>query len=780
MLQGHARVGAWMAIEVRLQNNGPQIVGELRLAGGAQGRTRYSHPVDLPTGSDKRFSLFAQPPAFGSQVEIALVSGEQTVMRKTIPFTVHDQSQLVVGVVAEKPQGIFRGLRLLPGPNKASPALVDLRPEDLPDRVEAWAPLDRLVWQDVDSTRLSTQQLAALRGWIAAGGRLVIAGGTTGPATLSAFPDDLIPYRPLATVDVAPAVVGSLIGEIPKGAVDFPAMGGDLIRGKILAASGDRVIAADAPYGSGGVALLGFDPTVGWMAESSSDQSLWHRFLPPRTNTAALIGDDSQLVQAVSQLPSLALPPIGGLLALLFGYIALIGPVNYLVLRRLDRREWAWITIPVLIIVFAAGSYGFGAALRGLDVIVNEVAIVRGAPDATEGTAQVYIGVFSPGRGTYQVEVPGGALLSSTLAGDFMGGAESGLDIVQDDPSRVRNLVIGFSSLRALRAETAAVVPRIQADLRLRDGVLEGIVRNLSDRTLEKPAIVLGGSVVVLRDLEPGGEQNVSMPIQPTFFGQSLSDRILGQIFFGNPDGSDRRTQQSVVRHAVIDQLTYDPNWGFTGQLNAESPVLLAWGTDDVLDIRVEGQVPRRTGNVLYYIPLGMQVSGKVAFDADLVRSSVVEVNAGFFNREPWSMGLGRGTATVAYRPIQFEGRLTATRVALALNFGGGPVPTGPGQPIEPLPTPAEEPNEPEPPCDPMVQKCDGDWDGLPELELFDLAAGGAWVLLPRLAGGNLYDLVDPARYVDPVTGTILIRFVNDVQDGTYFSLQLRIEGVVR
>src|SRR5438876_9181514 len=105
------------------------------------------------------------------------------------------------------------------------------------------------------------------------------------------------------------------------------------------------------------------------------------------------------MVNAVSQLPALALPPIGGLLALLVGYIVLIGPINYLVLRRLDRREWAWITMPILIALFAVGACGFGSVLRGSDIIVHEVAIVRGALDATGGSAQVYFGLLSPTRG---------------------------------------------------------------------------------------------------------------------------------------------------------------------------------------------------------------------------------------------------------------------------------------------------------------------------------------------------------------------------------------------
>ena len=145
---------------------------------------------------------------------------------------------------------------------------------------------------------------------------------------------------------------------------------------------------------------------MGWIAESKATVPLWRSLIPPRVSGLMGTGDDSQIVGAVSELPALALPPTGGLLILLLGYIGLIGPINYLVLRRLDRREWAWLTMPALIAIFAVGAYGYGSALRGSDVIVNEVAIVRGAPDATEGSAQVYLGVFSPTRGTYQLVAP--------------------------------------------------------------------------------------------------------------------------------------------------------------------------------------------------------------------------------------------------------------------------------------------------------------------------------------------------------------------------------------
>jgi hypothetical protein len=790
LLEGHGRVGSWIAIQVHLRNGGPAVVGELRLSAGAQGKTRFGTPVDLPPQSDKIYLLYAQPPAFGGSLDVSLVAGDRTIATNEVAFTVHDATQLVVGVVAERPQGIVPRMDLLPAPNGTRPAIVPLGVEDLPERVEAWATLDRLVWQDVDSSQLSSPQLAAMRGWLAGGGRLVVAAGTAGPSVLSGFPDEILPYRPTGTTDVTPDSLTALLGGVPAGAADVPALSGDLARGRPLATVGDLAIAAEAGYGSGQVTLLGVDPSTGWIAEQDAVESLWRRFLPPRSTGPVVTGDDSQLVNAVSQLPALALPPIGGLLALLVGYILLIGPINYLVLRKLDRREWAWVTMPILILVFAAGAYGFGAALRGLDVIVNEVAVVRGAPDTTEGTAQVYLGVFSPSRGTYQVEVPGGALLSPTLAGDFVGGNTGALDVLQGDPARIRDLVVGFGSLRTVRAETAAAVPRIQTDLRLDGGTLKGTIRNLSNETLEKPAIVLGGSVVVLKDLTPNSSQEVSLAVRSNPFGQSMSDRILGTVFFGDPTRTSDSTQRSIVRHAVIDQLTFDPNFGGpTGRLLAEGPVLLAWGTSQVLDVRISGQLPRRTGNVLYYVPLTMGVRGQTVFDADLIRSSLVETDANFFNDQgPFGINMALGSATLAYRPVAFEGSVTPSKVVVGMNFGdtGLGNPSGTLRPAVPQPCrgAADDPAncvEPEPnDCNPNTEDCFSQgFEGLPEVDLFDRSAGGRWVRMETLKPGSSYELADPERYVDPGSGTLLVRFVNDFQDGIGFNFQVRIEGAV-
>ena len=781
LLGGHARVGSWMAVEVHLRNDGPSVTGELRLDGGSQSRTQYGTPVDLPTGSDKIYLLYAQPPGFGREIKVDLVEGDKEIASAHAEYSVRDAAQTVVAIVAERPQAIIAGMNLLLLVRQQQGAVtLALTPADLPTRVEAWGAIDRLVWQDVDSNLLEPDQLAALQGWLAAGGRMVVAGGTAGPATLSAFPDTILPYRPLTTTDAPPQSLAGLLGELPETAADVPALSGELIAWRTLATVDDQVVAAERSYGSGLVTVIGFDPATPWIAESNASKELWRRLLPQRSTVGQVVTDDSQLISAVSQLPALALPPIGGLLALLGAYILLIGPINYLVLRRLDRREWAWVTMPILIVVFAVGAYGFGAALRGSNVIVNEVAIVRGAPGATDGAAQVYLGVFSPSRETYQLEVPGGALLSSPISGEFFGGdaTAGGLDILQGNPSRIRDLAVGVASLRAIRAETPTTVPLIEARLQLVDGSLKGTIKNASDEKLEKPAVVIGSSSQILKDLEPGEEAAVNLRLAQGFFGQPLSDKVVGTVFFPDASRASENVIRQYVRHTMIDQLTYDPMFGTSNQLPSDGPVILAWGTRDVLDVEIAGQVPRRTGNVLYYLNAPLDIRGQTTFTQDLLRTSVIDSDAAFFNKSPWSIDMGRGTGTLAYQPIPFEGNFRTNELILGMGFGGD-IGVGGGAAAKEIKPLDEIPET----CDPVLENCAGEngnvkqFDGIPEVEVFDVAAS-EWRRLPHLDAGQRYALASPTSYVEPTTGTLLVRFVND-QDSASFNLGVELSGEV-
>ena len=771
MLQGHVRAGSWFAVAVDIENAGPTVTGELRIAGGTDSRTRFGTPAELATGSRKKYLLYALPPSFGGNMKVQLVNGDDVVAEAPVAVALHDQTQLVVGVVSENPARVVGQLDLLPNQNGAQPVIVPLVPGDLPERIQAWSALDRLIWQDTDSALLSKAQLAALRTWIAGGGRLVITGGTSGADVLSQFPDELLPYRPSAILDVDPAALRPLLGGLPEGASAVAAYAGDPGPGRTLATSGDRVIAADMTFGAGSVTIIGFDPSTSWIAEGETyDAPMWKKLLPPRAAGAVSLSDDQQIVGAVSNLPSLALPPITGLLVLLLGYILLVGPINYLVLSRLDRREWAWITVPALIAVFTVGAFGIGSLLRGSDVIVHQVAIVRGAPGTDQATTQAYLGIFSPNRATFQLTVQGDALLAAPMNGDvFGGGTGSGLDVLQGTPSRVRDLAVGFGSLRTVRAEASATGPALDADLALTEGRIRGTVTNRSERTLLDPALVLGSSATTLEDLAPGQTIEVDFAVAPNANNNfPLSERVVGPMAFDSSSLTESE-QRRLVRRTIIDQLTYDPVNGSQFSLPGDAVTLLAWGTDPVLAAAIEDQEVRQVANVLYQVPLPFSVTGTTAFRGDLLRSSVVDASSNFFTRDPWSIQLGTGTVQISWRPIPFEGVFEAETVVVAMGFGGELGLPG-GKPVE-----LKEAVR----CDPGAEGCVLPVDALPDIEVLDVAAG-KWVQFEHMGPNRAYALPDAKRWTDPASGEVQVRFVNERPDPVYFQFPVAITGNVR
>jgi hypothetical protein len=317
----------------------------------------------------------------------------------------------------------------------------------------------------------------------------------------------------------------------------------------------------------------------------------------------------------------------------------------------------------------------------------------------------------------------------------------------------------------------------MRADLHLADNLLTGTLENASDVTLEHVSVVLGGSITVLGDVKP----HTTVPVKLRMGGVSqnnLADLAVGG-FNGNPVAVTDELTRQAARYQMVQQLAYDPQFGWGNRLPGERPVILAFGRSPVLDVTVQGQETRRASNVLYYVPAEMSIKGQVSFGGDLIRSTVVAVdNPGFFNKDPFNIYMGAGTMTSAYQPIDFPGQFDLSEIRFLLtNNGPGFLPAI-GKLVEPLSTIPEmctdlTNTKPEG-CKPRRA------DMLPEVELFDVERG-EWVRLPALSMSTSYRISDPTRYYSAAGRQVLVRFVNsDPQNQIGFSFQLVLAGVVR
>jgi hypothetical protein len=247
-----------------------------------------------------------------------------------------------------------------------------------------------------------------------------------------------------------------------------------------------------------------------------------------------------------------------------------------------------------------------------------------------------------------------------------------------------------------------------------------------------------------------------------------MSERIFGPM---NWDGSalDEAGQRTMVRRSVIDQISVDPFSGFPNAIPSDSATLLAWGREPVVPMELEDQTVQRMANVLYQVPLPYSISGKTVFANDLVRSSVLEVGANFFSKDPTALSLGPGTARLSYRPIPYEGTFTPSRLIVSMTFGGDV-----GMPAVNPKTLVEKER-----CEPGTEGCVVPQDGLPDIEVLDLRTG-TWVQFAHMLQNTPYELADASRWVDPASGEVQVKFVNERQDQVYFQFPVRIEGTIR
>ena len=208
---------------------------------------------------------------------------------------------------------------------------------------------------------------------------------------------------------------------------------------------------------------------------------------------------------ALSTLPALDVPPAELLLLVIVAYILLIGPVSYFVLRRVDRRELAWVTAPLLVVLFTACSYGIGRTMKGGDVLVNEISVIRTAAEGGSATVDTFAGIVSPDRSTYDLTVEADALIGQLARADGLARSSGDVEVDQGEPAHLRGLTIPVFGFEAVRA--TGIVEHdaaLEVTWSSRDGQVVGTVTNTSDVAIDDVAYISSAGGERIGDLAPG------------------------------------------------------------------------------------------------------------------------------------------------------------------------------------------------------------------------------------------------------------------------------------
>ncbi len=264
--------------------------------------------------------------------------------------------------------------------------LVNLDADHLPDNPEGYGSLSMLaMMSDITENTLKKQDVQdAINLWVHNGGHLLMAGGGVSARLQAPFFTRLLPGDGVSQAEQRKNTDGGTATIIPRG--------------------------------TGWVTQLDYDPDRKTSTDWRKAAGFLGKIIALTPNVPFSLLFDRQIVNNIIMPRNLRPPDLRLIVAFLLVYLVLLVPVNYFVLRKIDRRELAWITTPVIVLLFTVGAYGIGKWTKGSRLILNTVSFVEtsGAQTAAEATSNLLI--FSPSRTSYQLALGDTGLMVADAA----------------------------------------------------------------------------------------------------------------------------------------------------------------------------------------------------------------------------------------------------------------------------------------------------------------------------------------------------------------------------
>lgn len=401
-----------------------------------------------------------------------------------------------------------------------------------PDSMLAYQGVAAVSLDDRAWDTLTERQQNALKGYVLSGGLLVVHGVDLNRLK-TLIPSGLLPVEPVGLTQVpAPALIGwvpSLRGS--SGMVDVVrsrVLGG----AKVLLSHRDIPLVVTMPKGLGQVVFLAFDPTQPPLANGDAAHSLWKNLLRlqiKRLVSPTTIFPDEQgtywgvsslskayfgeMIQAMVEAVAANPVPLGWLAAYLGVYALVLIPLNYLVLRKLDRLQWSWFTLPVLALLTSAAGYAIATQVQTRSHQLRwwtALYTSSGSPQAVVESDWVLYSAYSQ-RYRLRARVDGTIIENSSRALQ----AQHAMEIPQEEPADVRNVPIPLWSARSFHLSGIAPLQgTVNVTAQIKGKTLLLNVRNSTPYSLKNLRVVSPAGVIPIGGAcPPGGQRNLSVAI---------------------------------------------------------------------------------------------------------------------------------------------------------------------------------------------------------------------------------------------------------------------------
>ncbi len=395
----------------------------------------YAEAVFVPVGKKIEVTFFLPPfresTFFNAddRVQLSLKGADGRVVKTARVSGAGSREGPAIGVLAASPEKFDRLATIFPGSR-----VIHLREEHFAQAL-ALDGFSLLVLSDTARLNPQPELPDYLSRWVEQGGVLVLGGGRDWRNSAALVPENLLPFRPSATEEKAEPLPfkttrpsgsylvtgGEVTGRVLLETDRFPLLlAGDCGRGKIYYST---LNLEDAPF-----------------TDTAALEDFWQQLFRLGGETVYrrqeraeryMMNELLQLVLQGGRRPFFF--SAGQVFTGILIYILLAGPVSFLVLRRLRRWEWAWLTIPALAVFFTALIYLAAGSGRGDEYTLYQLNLIEMQRE-NRAAAESYGALFVPRRGAVAFASPVAALAPGRGVVTTRG-LDSAAQIQLDDPA---------------------------------------------------------------------------------------------------------------------------------------------------------------------------------------------------------------------------------------------------------------------------------------------------------------------------------------------------------
>ncbi|MCQ4086765.1 hypothetical protein [Saccharibacillus sp. JS10] len=661
---GKVNEGRWNPLKVTLTSK-RDLEGDLVIQVSPQnglGESTYVRHVELPAGTAKEVVLAIPGGSYSRNTSLLQFYKGSVEKGKSVPFSEGRaylssaiQQGGVMGVLSSDPDTMnFMSLLQSTG---SLVKVVPLKAADIGEDPMLLDGLDALVINDFPMDTLNEAQTQAIRSWVQRGGTLVWGGGSTYPKTVGAL-EDLSPVQASGgTVQSSASTLASADREkkLPANTSLTLTKSEAKPNAQVRYESNGVPIIASMPMQAGEVFYAGYDLSLEPLASWQGSAKLWGELLQSRLQGNAVVNGMfgnvySNLSYALDYFPSIHLPKLNVLVWMLLIYVVIVAPILYLILRKFDKREWAWIGIPLIAVVSSAAIYMTGSSDK-----TNELAHTLSYVNMNgegQGVRSNTTALFVPRSGEYEIDFPQNTSVSMMNSDAFFGmNGEVSRKLstfVRQEPDNTQ-LHLGdmsywsvskFAFDEAKPVDTGKWTTDLSVDEK---GAIVGTVTNDTKRSFTDVALIAGNQLYKLGTLKPAETVTIGkgFTISSTYY--DISNLLLtSQTTAEDP----YLRQRSMLQNMPESNATMNPN-------GVENTYLIAFeeSADEPFD--VDGKSVRNDRLSLYKQPVSLELikDGEVRIPSGYIGGYVAHTNTtqvsddgnGRINASP-------GVMTVAYQ----------------------------------------------------------------------------------------------------------------------------------